>query len=112
MTRKKRMTTPSLKSIVEAILFASEVPLNAGDLLKIVKRVQSDKEEGAEGEKNAAADEALPLDLSPEEQLAMAQKAQEETVVRSDLQQAIDELVAEYEANPDRGFILVNVAQG
>src|SRR4029450_7415753 len=104
------MTTPNLKSIVEAILFASETPLNAGDLLKIIKGVKNEEAKAAEEIQEEAA---LPdADLSPEEQLAQAQKAQEETLARSDLQQAIDELVADYESNPDRGFVLINVAQG
>jgi segregation and condensation protein B len=103
------MNPPSLKSIVEAIIFASETPLNAGDILEIWRRVRSEDilptEEPHDGE---AADKVA----SPEEQLAQAQQAEEEKLGRSDIQKIIDQLVTEYEANPDRGFVLVNVAQG
>ena len=50
------MSEPSLKSIVETILFASDKPLNAGELLKVINRARS--EMAAEG--SASADKKSP----------------------------------------------------
>ncbi len=110
------MEKQNLKPIVEALLFASEVPLNAGDLLKIIRRVDSEKEtsetEVLADEDTPPSEESQTVELSPEEQLAQVQKEKEEALVRSDVQQVINELVNEYEQNAQRGFVLVNVAQG
>lgn len=129
------MNIESLKPIVEAILFASESPLNAGDLLKVINRVKSESatpeevaapqeaaapenppQEGEETSEKEEEEEGNPFRLGPipsiEEQLARASQAQDEKLSRGDIQLVINELVEEYENNPDRGFILVNVAQG
>jgi len=105
----------SLKSIVESILFASEKPLNAGELLKVIQRAHSEIQTEKESEpglsaSTTGADETKAP--SAEDQLAQAQLEEEGKLSRSEIQQVIDQLVEEYTANPDRGFILVNVAQG
>jgi len=136
------MEKAKLKAIVETILFASEKPLNAGEVLKVIQRAEAGQEEAkpqsgeetpAEGEAANAAEtpaqdtliaaeesaqeaplgeESAGSELDPLAQLAQLQQSEEEKLTRSDVQRAIDELVADHQLNPDRGFVLVNVAHG
>jgi segregation and condensation protein B len=118
------MSTASLKSIVETILFASEKPLNAGELLKVINRAKGEMAENQKSDIDPETAEAIDvtqetegesfaeMEVSAEDQLVQAQKEEEGKLSRSEIQQIIDELVEEYSANPDRGFVLVNVAQG
>ncbi len=107
------MTNFSLKPIVETILFASENPLNAGEILKVIERVRV---EASKIEDSSAEELSSPVleesASSVEDQLLKAQQTEEEKLSRSDIQQVINLLVEEYEQNSDRGFVLVNVAQG
>lgn len=117
------METQNLKSKVEAILFASDKPIHAGDVLKVIQRVETIEQEdrlnpeaiAVEGEAHLAlpsegATQAPELD--PIAQLAQLQQSEDEKLTRSDIQRVIDELVADYELNPAHGFVLVNVAHG
>src|SRR5262245_28054922 len=115
------MSTESLKSIVETILFASEKPLNAGELLKVIQRAKGEMADAQKEESDdspsvetseSEAESPQETQASAEAQLAKAQKEEEGKLSRSEIQQVIDELVEEYGSNPDRGFVLVNVAQG
>lgn len=115
------MEKQSLKSIVEAILFASDKPINAGDILKVIQRAEAgvreeEIEKKEEGE-TVEGIEALEVssetgELDPVAQLAQLQQSEDEKITRSDIQRVIDELVADYQLNTDHGFILVNVAHG
>jgi len=125
-----------LKSIVEAILFVSEEPLDAGEILKTIQRaedqapaLQTENAQEATALESSEANEAAaplfieedapastdeldaPQNLSVEDQLALKQQSEDQKLIRLDVQQAINELVAEYETN-GKGFELVNVAHG
>ncbi len=104
------MIVQNLKPIVESLLFASESPINAGDLLKIINQVKNEEVETEIPQEVSLSSEENPL--SPEDQLAQVQQSEEKKLSRAQVQQVIDELVTEYENNSDRGFRLVNVAQG
>ncbi|MBF0492265.1 MAG: SMC-Scp complex subunit ScpB [Deltaproteobacteria bacterium] len=167
------MNPQTLKSVVEALLFACEKPLDATDLLKIIQRVDPEVEkddkktnEGFQTQVNAQFEEVgkgdllklqianifsdeegfmeemvldskgksetsisdLPAsesleglavlspedagrELSAEEQLLQKQNEEEEKLGRADIQEAINDLMQEYEKNSERGFTLVKVAQ-
>lgn len=131
----------SLKAIVEAILFASDKPLNAGEVLKVIQRAENSSEAEQKAESPAeelieqkleeaesemlvseaasevpAVEEAFVseanLELDALAQLAQLQQNEDEKITRSDVQRTIDELVADYQLNADRGFVLINVAHG
>lgn len=157
------MNPQTLKPIVEALLFASEKPLDASDLLKIIQRVdvapetpvspdieaalsetedplelrvadifsdefveetvtslseEGESEFNVSSEKNIAdlapefdAEQIPSPQLSAEDQLQRMQVEEEEKLGRADIQEVINDLVQEYERNPDRGFVLLKVAQ-
>lgn len=129
------MMKENLKSIVEALLFASEKPLDAGDIFKIIQRVelenviplhplaaQENAEETSEGveeispspenteEVLEASDEVSGEEKSAEEQLMQKQEEEDDKLGRGDVQEVILELIEEYQNNPVRGFELVKVA--
>lgn len=130
------MEKHSLKAIVESILFATDKPLNAGEILKVIQRAEGnqaaekveEKPEEQSSEKiELSADvilESIPEELSENQeaapapeidalaQLTQLQQTEEEKLTRSDVQRVIDELVADFQLNPDRGFVLINVAHG
>ncbi len=148
------MEKHSLKAIVESILFATDKPLNAGEILKVIQRAEgSQVAEKSEDKAEVKAPEKIELSAEvtletiPEElsenqesspllslvqdveaiameaevpasemdalaQLTQLQQNEEEKITRSDVQRVIDELVADFQLNPDRGFVLINVAHG
>ncbi len=119
------MEKQNLKSIVEAILFASDKPIHAGDVLKVIQRAEViGQEENTLSSKEIVVEGELSTDLTVEEgaaqaqeldpaaQLAQLQQSEDEKLTRSDVQRVIDELVADYQLNADHGFLLVNVAHG
>ena len=105
------MEKQSLKSIVEAILFASDKPIHAGDVLKVIQRAEAVAQE-EEGEGKREKEEIATSELDPISQLAQLQQSEDEKLTRAEVQRMIDELVADYQLNLDRGFVLVNVAHG
>ncbi len=128
------MNLNSLKPIVEAILFVSEEPLDAGEILKTIQRAEEQMvspiaetlpeilEEG-EIATEEVSEVSAPLfieevaessgaeNISVEDQLALKQEAEDEKLTRSDIQQAINELAQDYQVQ-GKGFELVNVAHG
>ncbi|MBL7686374.1 MAG: hypothetical protein JNK65_10135, partial [Deltaproteobacteria bacterium] len=90
------MSTPSLKAIIESILFASETPLNAGELLKVILRVDEEKESEMKSEAESSevpleTSQETPVEertISVEDQLLQAQSKEESRLARSDIQQA------------------------
>lgn len=79
--------TPPLKPIIEALLFASEVPLSLREFCRILLEDQS--EAGGEGQ-----GEGIPL-WSP-----------------GDIETALAEMLAQYGEDDSRGFYMVEVAGG
>lgn len=108
------MEKPSLKAIVEAILFATDKPIHAGDVLKVIQRAETAEDKKIEemAEEASLQNEGEGIELDPAAQLAQLQQSEDEKLTRSDVQRMIDELAADYQLNSDRGFVLVNVAHG
>ncbi len=101
----------NLKAVVESILFVTEKPLDAGEILKVIKRAQDETAKTEEASAPGSGPDS-ETSLSAEDQLATLQRTEDEKLTRSDVQEAINGLAMEYQQNPDRGFVLVNVAHG
>ncbi len=107
------MEKQNLKAIVEAILFASEKPVDAGEILKVIQRAEiTERELPAEDAKTEMAAAEGEAALDPLAQLSQLQQSEDEKITRSDIQRVMNEIAADCQLNPERGFMLINVAHG
>lgn len=111
------METPQLKSIIESLVFVSEHPLKAGEILQAVHefealQVQAESAPSESvAETEAPQEEAAAAEVSVEEQLLSKRDAEESKISKSDVQQALEELSRDY-LEGGRGIILTEVAGG
>lgn len=96
------MSHSSYKSIVEALLFASEKPLSPAEILKILYAVEDPQ----------GLQEISDASLSPEDQLAHKQQREEGKCSKFDILQILQELKIEYESRLEGGFYLSEVNNG
>ncbi len=117
----------SLKAIVESILFVSEEPLNAGEILKLTLKVEADlispkileteieNEVKQELEESASvASEELvheSIETLESEPSTSIVEAESEKLTRAEIQVVLEEIKNHYQS-VDYGFELVNVAGG
>lgn len=124
--------TPSLKAIVESILFASPKPLTSADLLEVIQKVNavqfpvethasapSPSVEDLCGSSLKAVDAELVASyennetqevLSVQDQLSQFAQSQEGVLSRLDIQKVLQEIEFETQNNANLGFELVCVA--
>lgn len=97
------MNKVQLKAIIEALLFVSIEPLG----LKELKELLEIKGGSEEVKSSSEGREANPVD-----QLKEVQSQYDDEISRSDIKDAIEDIVKEYNDNPAKGFELVSVANG
>ncbi|MFO1463596.1 MAG: SMC-Scp complex subunit ScpB [bacterium] len=114
------MEPQRLKSFLESLIFVSETPLKLQDMLVAIQNYEEElanpsPAEGEAGEAPEAGAEAAsesPEAGAAEAQLQAAAEKEASKTGRSELQQALQELVQEYQDNPARGIQLTEVANG
>lgn len=124
------MERNELKSILEALLFASADPLSPAELKKFLKIKNNEQSEvplqtgEATGEVSVTGDfnvvtgvEIAPVetpltDDNPLSQLLKRQSELDDEISAGEIRQVLDELKVEYMNRPQGGFELVEVARG
>lgn len=117
----------SLKAIVESILFVSEEPLNAGEILKLILKAEAGlvspktQETESESETKQELEESVVVvsdELSQEsvetlelEPSTSIEEAESEKLTRAEIQTVLEEIQNHYQSI-EYGFELVSVAGG
>lgn len=106
------MEQSKLKSLLESLIFVAEQPLKTAEMLKALQTLERKETQGEEDETDAAEEGALSSPKDVSEQLADKIQEEEETLSKADITAALGQLAEDYQNNPERGIILVEVAGG
>jgi segregation and condensation protein B len=102
------MEPTRLKSLLETLIFVSEGPVKVGELLEALEAWES----AAFPEIPDTAGESGESDRDPEAQLQAAVRRETEKLSRVDVQEALAQIERDYRETPERGILLVEVANG
>jgi segregation and condensation protein B len=97
-----------IKSLLESLIFVSEIPLKAQEMLKALQDFERFEAMGEAGETGETTDEGKDA----AEQLESKAAEEESKISLTDVKAALQELVEEIAQNPGRGIALVEVAGG
>jgi len=111
------METSQLKSLIESLIFVSEQPLKAAEILQAVQESESllnaaaatESQDDAPLEPSFESADSVPQ--SAEDQLKAKRQVEESKLGRAEVQQALEELAREY-IEGGRGILLTEVAGG